>query len=441
MNKKDFRKLSKNQLIELLFEERNARIELEKKFQELERKLRFFDNPHTPSSKKLKKNTKEKDEEDNDENESDNKPRFPGKPLGGNGGGIKLSEPDNIEEHTLDISPVSGLPLGDPVSKRIQTVIDFPDKPILTTKHIVYQYKDPITGEIVEPEVQLPKGIYGPNIQSITCLLRNFTNSMGKISSFIRELGAESFCPATVLSICARFSNALSKKRTDIVKALRTLPYIHADETGIRKDGKNGYVWTICSELYSVFLAAKSRARSNIIKLLRNFKGVLITDGYGGYNYYRLRQRCWAHLLREFKEFAEKDKEIWWQYLRIKKLYEFMKELNKGPPDKRFIGMAKWQFNDVVQCLSSISSAKKLVTLMRNGKDDWFTALYYEGVPLENNRAERELRSLVLLRKMSGGYRTWKGKRWIDVVVSLLHTWKLQNKNMFQELKVVAQSF
>ncbi|MBU4242523.1 MAG: transposase, partial [Nanoarchaeota archaeon] len=58
--------------------------------------------------------------------------------------------------------------------------------------------------------------------------------------------------------------------------------------------------------------------------------------------------------------------------------------------------------------------------------------------PLDNNHAERELRPIVLLRKTIGCYRNEKGKRWIDIVVSVLHTWKLQGKNLFKNLSAIA---
>ena len=112
--------------------------------------------------------------------------------------------------------------------------------------------------------------------------------------------------------------------------------------------------------------------------------------------------------------------------------------LNEGPPDETEIRKVKWILNDIVTCLKVIKGAKGLVTLTENGGDEWFTALYYEGVPLHNNHAERELRPLVLLRKSIGCYRNEKGKRWIDIVVSVLHTWKLQGKNLFRSLSAIA---
>ena len=157
--KKKLRKFSKNELIQMLLDERKARQELEKRIKKLEQYLKAFDNPHTPSSKQQKRNIKK----DNDEKT----PRFPGKPVGSKGGGIRLPKPDKIVEHKLDICPISGLPLGKPVGYWKKTVIDFPDKPIMVVEHRIMKYISPATGEIVTADVSLPKGIYGKNIQSI----------------------------------------------------------------------------------------------------------------------------------------------------------------------------------------------------------------------------------------------------------------------------------
>ena len=348
-----------------------------------------------------------------------------------------MPEPDDVEEHKLDVCPISGKPLGEPIGYRVKTIIDFPDKPIKTIEHRFMQYISPATGEIVEAQVNLPDNIYGKNLQSIVVMLKNLTNSHDKISDFIRELGAPTFSSRTVQNIATKYIFALEPTQKNIFQELKKESYLNADETGFREDGQNGYVWGIFTKTKAIFLAAKSRAAENFKKLIRNFKGVIVVDGYGGYDYYKLKQRCWAHLIREFKDLAKDNKEIDVQFRRLLILYETLKELNKGPPNEKEISKAKWMLNDIVTCLHTIKGASKIETYIKNGGNDWFTALYYEGVPLHNNHAERELRSVVLLRKAIGCYRNWKGKRWIDVVISTIHTWRLQGQNIFQNLRVV----
>ena len=427
--------MSKNQLIEII-------LSLEERLKKVEQYLKAFDNPHTPSSKQLKKNTKnekfkyeEIESEDSSSDEDKKKPRFPGKPKGSNGGGIKLPEPDKVVEHKLDVCPISGQPLGEPIGYRVKTIIDFPDKPVQTIEHRFMQYLSPETGEIVEAKIDLPNNIYGRNLQSIVIMLKNLTNSHDKISDFIRELGAPTFSSRTVQNIATKYVFALEPTQKNILEGLKKESYLHADETGFREDGQNGYVWGVFTKTRAIFLASKSRAAKYFKKLIRNFKGVIVVDGYGGYDYYSHKQRCWAHLIREFKDYAKDDKEIDVQFRRLLVLYETLKELNTGPPNEKEIEKAKWLLKDIVNCLKSINGTKGIRTYIENGGSDWFTALYYEGVPLHNNHAERELRSVVLLRKTIGCYRNWKGKRWIDVVISVLHTWKLQGQNLFQNLR------
>ncbi len=432
--KKELLSLSKQELV-IRF------LALEEELEKIKNYLKAFDNAHTPSSKQLKNNTKKEDEdskesesEDNSSDEEKKKPRFPGKPKGSNGGGIILPKPDKIEEHTLDISPISGLPLGNPIGFRVKTIIDFPDKPIRTIEHRFMKYKDPKTGKIIEAECNLPNSIYGKNLQSIAIMLKNITNSHEKIADFMRELGAPSFSHSTVKDIAIKYIFALEPEQKTILAEIKKETFLHSDETGFRVDGINRYVWGIFTKTRAVFMAGKTRANMHFKKLISTFNGVLVVDGYGGYDFYKLKQRCWAHLIRDFKELSKDNEEIDIQFRRLLILYEKLKKLNTEPPNKNEINGVKFELNDIVTCLHTIDGATKLETLIKNGGDDWFTALYYPDVPLHNNHAERELRSVVLLRKTIGCIRNWKGRRWIDVVMSVIHTWKLQGKNIFQNL-------
>lgn len=397
---------------------------LRERLEQLERLLKSYENPHTPSSKQRKKNT-ERDE---------SKPRFPGKPKGGKGGGIELPPPDKVEEHTLDACPDCGGKL-QMKSMRKHTSLDLPEKPFLVTEHHIGQYHCERCNKNIKAAV-LSDSLYGQRLQSLVVMLKNLTNSHEKIASVVRELGAPSFSAAQVQRIADSFIERLQPMRNTYLGMLRKADYVNADETGFRRDGANGYVWGVFTKSIAIFSAQMSRARSCITTLIPNYPGVLVSDGYNAYNDFALRQRCWAHLLREAKEYADND-EIKVQYKRLKMLYEHLKKLKAEPPDETKITAAKEQLNDIVTCLQAIKSGRKLATLIINGGGDWFTALYHKNVPLDNNHAERELRSIVLLRKTIGCYRNHKGKGWIDIVMSVIHTWKLQRLNIFKQLCAV----
>ncbi len=72
--------------------------------------------------------------------------------------------------------------------------------------------------------------------------------------------------------------------------------------------------------------------------------------------------------------------------------------------------------------------------LMRAGRDRLFICLP-EDTPCDNNRAERDLRQLVLKRKRSFGSKTPRGAQALSTVLSLCATtWRMNQGNYFQAL-------
>ena len=86
-------------------------------------------------------------------------------------------------------------------------------------------------------------------------------------------------------------------------KRIRGSPVVHADETGWREDGHNGYVWTFSTPTQRYFLR-RNRGKAVVDEVLgTEFAGVLVSDFYVAYHHYDgPKQRCWAHLLRDIHD-------------------------------------------------------------------------------------------------------------------------------------------
>ena len=123
MNKKELRKLSKNQLIEIILRQ-------EERLAQIERLLRSFDNPHTPSSKERNKQNTVQDEKTS---------RFPGKPVGGNGGGIEMPKPDKEEIVKKDNCPECNGKLGKCKETYSFRQMDIPEPRFVTKKYIIFE--------------------------------------------------------------------------------------------------------------------------------------------------------------------------------------------------------------------------------------------------------------------------------------------------------------
>ena len=124
---------------------------------------------------------------------------------------------------------------------------------------------------------------------------------------------------------------------------LSTVGALQADETPVKvlKPEKKGYMW-----LYHCYLPGKrfvlfdfnlSRSAAVVNERLKDFKGLLQTDGYSGYNEQRRRKDiislgCWDHARRKFTDVIKacgnnKTGKAGKMLEKIAKLYEIEKEI------------------------------------------------------------------------------------------------------------------
>lgn len=239
-----------------------------------------------------------------------------------------------------------------------------------------------------------------------------------------------------------RMAEELAPKREEILEEVRNHPYCNADETGLRHDGVNGWVWTFCTPKWAVYETDQSRSGDVVERVLgEDWDNTLVVDGWQGYDGHR-KQRCWVHLLRELEELAEEREEIRPQYERFRRLYRKAKEMKDEPPDKRAEWVEKVNgmmgLDWMVKVLSEIPRSKDFATKLKNARPHLFTGVLDPKIPLDNNHAERILKKIVVHRKLMGCIRNERGQKFIENVLSALQTWKLQGKNQFEQLKKFA---
>jgi len=66
-------------------------------------------------------------------------------------------------------------------------------------------------------------------------------------------------------------------------------------------------------------------------------------------------------------------------------------------------------------------------------EDELFQFVLVEGLSADNNLAERSIRPLVVIRKISGGTRSEEGTKTRMALASLLETWQARGLNPFAE--------
>ena len=213
----------------------------------------------------------------------------------------------------------------------------------------------------------------------------------------------------------------------------------HADETGWRTDGGNGYSWYFGSENVSLHLFRETRSASVVREVLGMVKlgGVLVVDRYSGYNRVPCEiQYCYAHLLREMRDLEqefENNGEIKNYTCQMKlHLTDAMQLRKRGLSEAEYQTEAATIKSKILELGDRQTShpairkwqdffVEKAVRLYQ-----WTTTAQ---IPAENNYAEREIRIVVIARKISYGSQSTEGAKTRETWTSILPTLKKREAN------------
>jgi transposase len=217
-----------------------------------------------------------------------------------------------------------------------------------------------------------------------------------------------------------------------LVREYRLAPVKHADETGWRTNGCHGYAWLFCSEKISLFRFRQTRSGQIARDVLGDqpLSGVLVVDRYGGYHGAPCAlQYCYAHLLRAVqdleKDFPGEVEVTIFVSLLAPLLAQAMGLRGRGLTPQEFRARAselKARIVDWNDHVASHPGVQQMQNIFRENPDRLYHWADDPAVPADNNRAERELRPLVIARKISFGSQSENGARTREVLMSVLHT-------------------
>ena len=422
---------TKDELIKELYD---SYVEKEK----LERELKKYKNPNTPSSanKHIKENTQGLKSKIGAKR---------GAPKGHRGSTLKL-----VPERIIDlIAKFCGKcnsrrvkPTGY-VKKRI--VICYQKAKIIVKQYNQQEVLCLDCGEIsLASHNDIPeKGRYDRSIQSLVNYYKFKTrmphNLIVDVMNNVHEIPMTA---PTSLEITRRASDKLEPLYKELEENIKQADVVNGDETSMSVNGVNHWIWVFCNKIISLFKFKKERGGKIVEQVLgKDFKGKLVSDGWATYTVYAeenkiIHQRCFDHLRREVKhECKEKHPDLYkWccdLYFMAKKGKEYKQEKRR----KDTYSKCKSEFAMLITHMEAHQNLRKLATKIKNGGDKWFTCILYPQLPIDNNEAERSLRPFVVMRKIMGCLRSEIGKKTYEIMMSLISTWEKQSKNIFYTLQ------
>ncbi len=241
----------------------------------------------------------------------------------------------------------------------------------------------------------------------------------------------------------------LSKRLKDVpkilIEAYRQAAVKHADETGWRTDGNNGYAWLFCTPDMSIFRFRSSRSASIAKEVFgqKPLPGTLVVDRYNGYNKMPCSiQYCYAHLLRTVKD-LEKD---FPENSEIKSFVEALASQLSNAISLRTLDITDRQFkrqaakikDEIINITNSQArhpAIQKIQDIFREKAYRLYHWADDRNVPADNNLAERELRPLVIARKISFGSQSDAGARTREILMTVLRTLKKRTSDVTTAFK------
>ena len=372
----------------------------------------------------------------------------------------RLEQPTRVVEHRIERCPdcqgrLSGLTLA-----RRRQVVELPlPPPVEITEHQVYQgwcsycrkwraAPLDLCGQVVG------RGRLGVGVASLVAHLRTALRlPIRVIQRYLADLHGLRVSVGEVVELLHRVAQHGRAETTRFLEQIRASRVVLGDETVWREQGRHGYIWLLAIPGgVRYFAYDHSRAGAVVNALLgEDFGGVLSSDFYAGYNDTPggQHQRCWVHLLRDLHVLkvahAEQAEVVNWA-LAVKALYERAKPLApavaQGPPLP--LPVRQQHYAQLVAAAVELGArfaqvkghpCHALAQRLLRHQGELFTFVLAEGVPPDNNEAERILRPQVVGRKISGGSRSPRGSATRMTLSSLLATWLIQGRNPLDECR------
>jgi transposase len=230
-----------------------------------------------------------------------------------------------------------------------------------------------------------------------------------------------------------------------IEKAIQESTVIYCDETSSRVDGNTWWQWVFCSVNAVLHVMRFNRSVDVIRDVMGDHQAeVWVSDCYGPQMKApsKKHQLCLAHQLRNLQAVVElHPKHFWAKHVQILLRYAIhLHNQRLQIPRAVFLNRVERIekcFTNLIKQNLDPPEAARLQRRYRKYQNTIFTFLHHTDVSPTNNISERHLRSSVIHRKVSGGFRSNWGAKAYAALKSLLDSAALSGTSSFSAIQTL----
>jgi transposase len=338
---------------------------------------------------------------------------------------------------------------GDPEPTRSQ-VIEVPPIVAHVTEYQGHARGCPCCGKL--NKAAIPATVLAHSVgPRLTATLSYFSGCHGMGKRGVEEVAETVFqapiALGTVSNLEQEMSAALLPAHQEVLMATRSAAVKHSDETSWKLQGALCWLWGAATTTFVAFVIHAKRSAVGLAALLgTEIQGILCSDRWGVYAQVpaERRQLCWAHLKRDFQKVVDRGgpsvvvghegRKL------VKKVFAAWHEFQDGECTRAQLRMTLApvvrRMNRVLiegLCGDDATVAEFCANVLALEPALW-TFVTHEGVEPTNNHIERLLRRAVLWRKRSFGCWSAAGCRFVERILTVVQTRRLQGKSVLDYL-------
>jgi len=287
----------------------------------------------------------------------------------------------------------------------------------------------------------------GPHLTATLSYLAG-SHGMSKrgIEEVVETLFGVPIAVGTISNLEQEMSAALASAYQDVRQQVADAEVKHLDETGWHQAGKKRWLWVAATATGVLFLIHPRRNLDALKLLLGKWSGIVVSDRWAIYDHWdaESRQLCWAHVKRNWETQIERGgraKELGTRWLEVQhQVFELWHSFRGGGCSRSELGDRMVPHVEALGQLLLAGHADPDARLSRycGRLLDQYPLLWLftsvAGVEPTNNHAERVLRRAVLWRRRSFGCASASGCRFVERILTVIQTLRLQNRNALEYL-------
>lgn len=326
-------------------------------------------------------------------------------------------------------------------------VTDIPIPAAITTKYTIQrQWCGSCQKEVCGiPQGTLPGLRFGTNFLSWLMLQKyRMRTPLNKLTELALATYQLKVTEGGLQKLLAKLKKQLGSNYAEILKEIRKAKVKHADETSWRVQGKNNWCWLFATQKAAYYTIEETRGHGVPKKVLEGSPpdAVLVRDDYAGYNCINAHhQSCWSHLLRVSHELAvlpNPSEEMTSLHKELTQIFKELEIITGGLFNQKLRQTAYVEYTKKLEIIEARNykhqDSLKVQTRIKNQHTNLLTAILYKNVPLTNNHAERQIRPMAVIRKISGGSQSNQGAAIHAVLMSVAQTISLKKQNILDTI-------